>query len=304
MTPFKSDGSIDWDSLLAMQAKLMAAGFSSVTWPGTMGNWTELTLRERIRGTKLLAKQGPLIVGTGALNSGDAAFYARAAREHGAAGLMIIPRIGYMQTVEEAQIHHFATVLEAGGPDLPAVAYNNPPSYIYSMSQAAFFRLRERFPQLQGFKESGGPQAMTRASRTITSDDGCFLVVGIDNAVVHGAIHCNAVGCITGIGNVLPEPVLMLWKLCQKAKEGDAIAWQLAEELERRLMPLSDYDADAKLVLYYKYLLYVTEQGPVYLNHRPDDFRLSMTEMDEAHYQLHLFERWWKNWNGRERFFG
>ena len=167
------------------------------------------------------------------------------------------------------------------------------------MGPEQFFKLRERHPNLRGFKESGGKEALTLATRMITHTEGCFLVIGIDNQLVHGVMGCNAIGAVTGVGNVLPDEVMYLWRLCQAAREtGDPEAWRLAEELDRRLLPLSDYDADPRLVLYYKYLL-VLQGESEYQTQRPAGAALSPGERAEAEDQLTLFRRWWENWPGK-----
>jgi 4-hydroxy-tetrahydrodipicolinate synthase len=299
MTPFRSDGSIDFDALLDKRKRLVEAGMKSMVWPGTMGNWSQLSVEERNKGVSLLAEQGPLIVGTGAPNTEMAMGYARHAAKAGAAGLMVIPEVLYMGTVTSFQEQHFSRVLGAGD-GLPAVAYNNPPAYRYSMGADQFFKLREKHPNLKGFKESGGPEALTLAARLITHTDDCFLVVGIDNALVHGVLGCGAIGAITGVGNVLPDEVMCLWNLCQSAQDtGDHEAWLLAEELDRRLLSLSDYDADPRLVLYYKHLLTLCGESECHIQ-RPADATLSVAEKNEAQAQLVRFQKWWANWPGKD----
>ena len=299
MTPFRSDGRVDFDALLKKRQRLAQAGMETMVWPGTMGNWSQLRPEERKEGVALLAKEGPLIVGTGAPNTDMAADYARHAREVGAEGLMIIPEVLYMGTVASAQERHFRRVLEAGE-GLPSVAYNNPPAYRYSMGPDQFFKLRERHPNLKGFKESGGKDALTLAARMITHTEDCFLVVGIDNELVHGVMGCNAIGAVTGVGNVLRDDLIYVWRLCQLAREkGDAEAWRLAEELDKRLLPLSDYDADPRLVLYYKHLLVLLGESEYQLQ-RPEGAALSASEKTEAEDQLKLFQRWWESWSGKD----
>jgi 4-hydroxy-tetrahydrodipicolinate synthase len=299
MTPFKSDGSVDFGALLDKRLRLVQSGMESMVWPGTMGNWSQLSKEERNEGVSLLAEQGPLIVGTGASNTEMAIGFAKHAKKAGAAGLMVIPEVLYMGTVASAQEQHFSRVLDAGD-GLPAVAYNNPPAYRYSMGADQFFKLRDKHPNLRGFKESGGAEALTLAARLITHTDDCFLVVGIDNALVHGVLGCGAVGAITGVGNVVPDEVMCLWNLCQSAQDkGDHKAWLLAEELDRRLLPMSDYDADPRLVLYYKHLLTLCGESEYHIQ-RPVGASLSVAEKNEAQAQLTRFQQWWANWPGKD----
>ena len=146
------------------------------------------------------------------------------------------------------------------------------------------------------------PPALTLAARLITHTDGCFLVIGIDNALVHGVLGCGAVGAITGVGNVLPDEAMCLWRLCQSAQEkSDHKAWLLAEELDRRLLPLSVYDADPRLVLHDKHLLTLRGESEYHIQ-RPVEATLSVAEKSEAQAQAQLtrFQQWWANWPGKD----
>jgi 4-hydroxy-tetrahydrodipicolinate synthase len=123
-----------------------------------------------------------------------------------------------------------------------------------------------------------------------------MLLVGVDTQVFHGYVNCGAVGAITGIGNVLPGPVLELVALCAKAAAGDAIARRRAAELEKALMVLSTFDEGPDLVLFYKYLM-VLEGNPEYeLNLDPTD-ALSESQKHFARTQLRLFKDWYRNWS-------
>ena len=63
---------------------------------------------------------------------------------------------------------------------------------------------------------------------TSRADADIKLMIGVDTAVYHGYVNCNADGAITGIGNVLPREVLHLTALCKAAMAGDATARRLA----------------------------------------------------------------------------
>ena len=155
-----------------------------------------------------------------------------------------------------AQKLHLAAVLEAGV-DLPSVIYNSP-YYGFETKAELFFELRKDHPNLVGFKEFGGAQALSSAAEHITSgDEQLALLVGVDTQVCHGMLRCGAIGLITGIGNVLPQPVLKLFKFCQMALNGDAQAKSYANQLDDALMVLSTFDEGPDLVLYYKYLLFL-----------------------------------------------
>jgi 4-hydroxy-tetrahydrodipicolinate synthase len=101
-------------------------------------------------------------------------------------------------------------------------------------------------------------EALSYAAEHITSgEEELELLVGVDTQVCHGVLRCGAIGLITGVGNVLPQPVLKLFALCQMALSGDCQAKNYAYELEDALKTLSTFDEGPDLVLYYKYLLFL-----------------------------------------------
>lgn len=272
---------------------------SAVVYCGSMGDWPLLTDAQRQEGVKRLVDAGvPVIVGTGAQNPKLAAAHAAHAREVGAGGLMVIPRVLSRGTSSAAQRHHFAGILKAGG-DLPAVIYNSP-YYGFETKADLFFSLRREFPSLIGFKEFGGADALSYAAEHITNaDPELTLMAGVDTQVFHGYVNCGAKGAITGIGNALPEPVLKMLSLCQSAAAGDVQARRYALELERALLVLSTFDEGPDLVLFYKYLL-VLKGDDAYTLHFNETDELSASQRKFVEDQLNLFEAWWGGWDGRE----
>jgi len=126
MTPCQSDRSPNLDALVDKGRSLIAAGMTSLVYCGSMGDWPLLLDEQRQEGVAaLIAADLPVIVGTGAQNTAGAAAHARHAKETGAKGLMIIPRVLSRGTSPSAQRAHFAAILEAAV-DLPSVIYNSP----------------------------------------------------------------------------------------------------------------------------------------------------------------------------------
>ena len=256
MTPCSESGTPDYNALVRKGKELIGQGMSSAVYCGSMGDWPLLSEEQRQQGVAALVDAGvPVIVGTGAQNTQNSVSHADHAKSCGARGLMIIPRVLSRGTSPLAQKSHLAAVLEAGV-DLPSVIYNSP-YYGFETKAELFFELRKDHPNLVGFKEFGGAQALSYAAEHITSgDEQLALLVGVDTQVCHGMLRCGAIGLITGIGNVLPQPVLKLFELCQMALNGDAEAKSYANQLDDALMVLSSFDEGPDLVLYYKSVSY------------------------------------------------
>jgi 4-hydroxy-tetrahydrodipicolinate synthase len=298
MTPCNPDRTPNFDALVSKGRALIAAGMNAVVYCGSMGDWPLLTDAQRQEGVARLVEAGvPVIVGTGAQNPKVAAAHAAHAKQVGAHGLMVIPRVLSRGTSVKAQRAHFAGILAAGD-TLPAVIYNSP-YYGYETKADLFFDLRREFPNLIGFKEFGGGPALRYAAEFITfNDENLSLLVGVDTQVVHGIVNCGAVGAITGIGNVLPEPVLRLIALSQQAAKGDAQARQWAQALENALMVLSTFDEGPDLVLYYKYLMVLRGDTDYDLHFNETD---ALDDGQKAYARFHLeqFDAWWAAWEGK-----
>ncbi|MEC9095371.1 MAG: dihydrodipicolinate synthase family protein, partial [Planctomycetota bacterium] len=299
MTPCKDDRTPDFEALVKKALELVEAGMSGVIYCGSMGDWPLLTDEQRMEGVARLCQAGvPVVVGTGAQNPGLAAAHAAHAESVGAKGLMVIPRVLSRGSSTIAQRHHFAGILGAA-PKTPAVIYNSP-YYGFQTRAELFFELRREFPNLVGFKEFGGADALSYAAEHITgADESLRLMVGVDTQVFHGYVNCGAVGAITGIGNAIPAEVLKLIALCERAVTGDVQARRYAKELDEALIVLSTYDEGPDLVLFYKYLL-VLNGDMEYTLHFNETDELSASQRHFVEQQYAQFKAWWAQWDGKD----
>ena len=123
MTPVDADGAPAYDVLVRKGLELMVAGMSGVVYCGSMGEWPLLSDAQRQEGVRRLVEAGvPVVVGTGAQSPAAAAAHAAHAREVGAAGLMVIPRVLSRGTSQRAQREHIARVLATFENDKAATA--------------------------------------------------------------------------------------------------------------------------------------------------------------------------------------
>lgn len=296
MTPCKPDRTPDFDALVRKGKELVAAGMSAVVYCGSMGDWPLLTDAQRMEGVERLVKAGiKVIVGTGAVNTAVAVAHAAHAAKVGAHGLMVIPRVLSRGPSITAQRNHFKAIL-AAAPGLPAVIYNSP-YYGFATRADLFFQLRSEHPNLVGFKEFGGKEAMRYAAEFITSgDDDVTLMIGVDTGVVHGFVDCGAAGAITGIGCVLPKEIITLCNLSKAAAAGDAEARVRAQELDSALAVLSSFDEGCDLVLYFKHMLVLKGEAEYALNFNETD-ALTASQRGYVEAQFKLFNAWYASWS-------
>jgi len=297
MTPCTAEGKPDFDALAAKGEELIGLGMRAVVYCGSMGDWPLLADEQRMTGVESLVEAGvPVIVGTGAQNTSRALMLTRHARDNGAAGLMLIPRVLSRGTSRAAQRAHFDALLDAAG-QLPAVIYNSP-YYGFETRADLFFDLRKDHGNLVGFKEFGGAASLSYAAEHITGDDPeLTLLVGVDTEVVHGIVRCDAKGVITGVGNALPDEILRLVELSLHAAKGDSAALTLANELDQALAVLSKFDEGPDLVLHYKHLM-VLEGNPEYEHHINKSDSLSPSQQATVEAEWRRFRTWWDEWPG------
>src|SRR5580704_734545 len=296
MTPCTRRREPDFDALVRKGTELVGLGMSALVYCGSMGDWPLLSDEQRKEGVERLVKAGlPVVVGTGAQSPMRAAAFAAHAKQVGARGLMVIPRVLSRGSSAAAQRAHFEAVLAAAD-GLPSVIYNSP-YYGFETKADLFFDLRRKYKHLVGFKEFGGAAPLRYAAEHIRgADPDVMLTVGVDTQVVHGYVNCGAVGAITGVGNVLPREVLQLEALCRKAATGDVTSRRQAEELERALGILSSFDEGPDLVLFYKHLM-VLEGNREYELHFCATDALSASQKRYAEDQLELFKAWYRDWS-------
>ena len=299
MTPCSASGEPDFDALAAKGRELIDIGMRAVVYCGSMGDWPLLSEAQREEGVNALIAAGvPVIVGTGAQNTARAVQLVEHARDSGAAGLMVIPRVLSRATSVAAQRQHFLAILKAAG-KLPAVIYNSA-YYGFETKADLFFELHSKYKNLVGFKEFGGAEALSYAAENITgSNPDLTLMVGVDTQVVHGYVRCGAKGAITGVGNALPREVLRLVELCELAAHGDENALQLANELDEALLELSRFDEGPDLVLYYKRLM-VLEGNAEYSHHINKSDALSSSQQNFLEAEWQKFRDWWSSWRGAQ----
>ncbi len=299
MTPCNQQGEPDFEILVQTGLALIEHGMTAVVYCGSMGDWPLLTVEQRKTCVEALIRAGiPVVVGTGAQNTQQAVDLASHAQYVGALGLMVIPRILSRGSVPAAQMSHFARILSAAD-QLPSVIYNSP-YYGYETKADLFFKLREQHSNLVGFKEFGGEQALTYAAETITSGDpNLSLMVGVDTQVLHGFVHCNAGGAITGVGNALPEEVLHFMALCQAAAQGDHQARIYATQLDAAFKVLALFDEGPDLVLFYKHLMVLAGHHG-YECHLNAEDRLTDSQQAFVTAEWHRFKQWWSSWPGKD----
>jgi len=239
-TPFAENGQVDHAFLARHAQWQVEAGCIGVVPLGSLGESATLSFEEKVACVRTLVRalgDTPVIPGIAALATDEAVRLAKAVRDEGARGLMILPPYAYSTDWREMGAHVRAV---AKATDLPILLYNNPIAYKTDFSAAQIVELAGEFPQIQAVKESSG-DLRRMAQIQALSNDRLVLMTGIDDAIVEG-IAMGATGWIAGQVNAFPRESVVLF---ERARAGGYAA---ARELYEWFLPTLRLDTIPKFV--------------------------------------------------------
>jgi 4-hydroxy-tetrahydrodipicolinate synthase len=239
-TPFRPDLSVDHDVLARHVAWLVDHGARGIVALGSLGESATLSPDEKqaVLATAAAACGGraPLVAGISALSTAEAVALARAAAEHGARGLMVLPPYVYRGDWRETAAHFRAVI--AATP-LSCMLYNNPIAYGTDVTAEQMAELAE-LPNLAAVKESSADVRRVTAIRERLGDR-LAVFMGVDDLLVEG-VQAGAVGWIAGLVNALPAESMRLWDLAAAGRLAEARA------LYEWFLPLLRLDTVPKFV--------------------------------------------------------
>lgn len=262
ITPTTPDGRVIEADLRRIVARIARAGVDSIGVLGSTGSYAYLTLDERRRALEIaldaVAGRMPVIVGVGALRTGDAEALARHAREAGAQGLLLAPMTYQPLTTDEI-VTHFARVAEAGG--LPLVIYNNPTTTRVTMDVALLARLAA-LPHVAGVKMPlPAADAFEAEIATLRAALPPGFVIGYSGDWgCSRALMARADAWFSAAAGLWPDPTLTL--SCA-ASAGDAASTRQAEERFEPLWALFRRHGSLRVIHTAARLMDLTETDPL-----------------------------------------
>ena len=156
ITPFKADGSVDYQAAEKLVAMLVADGSDGVVVSGTTGESPSLSDDEKIELLKVVRKAIPghsVVAGTGSNDTHHSVKLSERAMKAGADALLaVVPY--YNKPPQEGMYQHFKAISEVG----PTIMYNIQGRTAVNMTAATTLRCAE-LPGILGVKEASGDLA-------------------------------------------------------------------------------------------------------------------------------------------------
>lgn len=211
---------IDW---------LIAHGCQGIIPCGSLGESATLSFDEKrtlMRNCVSAAKgRVPVVPGIAALSTDEAVSLAKAARDEGCGGLMVLPPYVYSSDWREMRAH-VAAVISATA--LPCMLYNNPPAYKTDFSAEQVADLAAEFANLEAVKESSGDSRRVTALCQVLGTR-LRVGVGLDDMVCEG-VAAGAEFWVAGTVNALPAEAVAQFEWARAGRYDESRAlydWHL-----------------------------------------------------------------------------
>lgn len=204
ITPFTSEGSVDYDALKRLIEYQLANGADFLCILATTGEAPCLTQQERDDITAFIrervAGRVPILKYCGGNNTAAVVEEINTTDWTGIDGILSICPY-YNKPSQEGIYQHFKAIAEVS--PLPIVLYNVPGRTGVNMKPETIVRLANDFANIVGVKEASG--SMEQVDEIIKNKPHRFDVISGDDALTFSMVASGAAGVISVIGNALPK---------------------------------------------------------------------------------------------------
>ena len=217
ITPFKEDGSVDYDALLRLVDYQLENGTDFLCVLGTTAETPTLTKeeKEKVKRTVIDRVGGrlPILLGVGSNSTQAVVDSVKNDDMTGVDALLVVVPY-YNKPSQEGVYQHYKAVAEAT--ELPIVLYNVPGRTGVNMTAETTLRLANDFENIVAIKEASGNIA--QMDEIIKNKPEGFDVISGDDGITFPLITLGAVGVISVLGNAFPREFS---RMTQLALEGD-----------------------------------------------------------------------------------
>lgn len=212
VTPFKSDGSVDYEALKKLLDYQIKNGADFLCILATTGETPTLTADEKKQIKDLVIERVggrlPILIGCGGNNTAAVVEELKTGDFAGIDGVLSVCPF-YNKPSQEGLYQHFKAIAEAT--KLPVVLYNVPGRTGVNMTAQTTVRLANDCPNIVAIKEAAGN--LEQVDEIIKNKPDSFDVISGDDALTFPMVACGAVGVISVIGNALPKEFSRMLRL-------------------------------------------------------------------------------------------
>lgn len=222
VTPFASDGSVDWAALYRLVEFQINSGADFLCVMGTTAETPTLSADEKARIRKDLvervAGRVPILLGCGGNSTAAVVNELGTADFSGIDGILSVCPY-YNKPSQEGLYQHFKAIAEAS--PVPVVLYNVPGRTGVNMTAETTLRLARDFENIVAIKEASGN--IGQMDDIIKNKPRDFDVISGDDGITFPLIALGAVGVISVIGNALPREFSRMVRLALNGEYTQAL---------------------------------------------------------------------------------
>ena len=222
ITPFQTDGSIDFDALDRLVEYQIKGGADFLCIMGTtaetptLGREEKRLLKERL--VERVAGRVPLLMGCGGNNTAAILDELQNEDWKGIDGVLSVCPY-YNKPSQEGLYQHFAAIAKVS--PVPVVLYNVPGRTGVNMTAETTLRLAREFENIVAIKEASGN--ITQMDDIIKNKPQHFDVISGDDGITFPLITLGAVGVISVIGNALPAEFSRMVRLALRGEYSSSL---------------------------------------------------------------------------------
>jgi 4-hydroxy-tetrahydrodipicolinate synthase len=230
VTPFKEDGSVDYERFRELASSLVEHGSDGVVVAGTTGESPTLTDDERLElfrvAVDTLGGRATVLGGTGTYSTAHSVHLTREAHDIGVDGFLVVTPY-YNKPPQRGIVQHFKAVADAS--DKPIVVYNIPGRVVINIEPETISELAE-IPTVKAVKQANDDLSQ---ARHIVEEAGLDLYAGDDN-ILFPFLEVGGVGGVCVHTHVVgPQVKAMITAY----REGNV---ELAKKIDEELAPSYD----------------------------------------------------------------
>ncbi|WP_134679035.1 dihydrodipicolinate synthase family protein [Paracoccus ravus] len=225
VTCFNNDETINFDATRAQVRRQIRAG-NNIMCAGTNGDFTALTFDEKVALTEAVVDEvagaAKVIVNAGMPATFETIKLAREFDRIGVDGIAVITPF-FIACTQDGLIRHFSAVADAARS--PVYLYDIP-ARTQNHIDPATARALARHGNIAGIKDSGGGQDTLEEYLAVSRETVGFSVYSGPDHLVHWSLLQGAAGCISGLGNVMPDVLAALFRAHNAGDEKEAARQQ------------------------------------------------------------------------------
>lgn len=221
VTPFKQDGSVDYDALQRLVDYQLENGADFFCILATTGETPTLTADEKARIKQLVVDKVqarvPILMGCGGNNTAAVVEELKNGDFKGIDGILSVCPY-YNKPSQEGLYRHFKAI--AAATSLPVVLYNVPGRTGVNLKAETTVRLARDCENIVAIKEASGN--LEQVDEIIKNKPKDFDVISGDDSLTFPMVSCGAVGVISVIGNALPKEFSKMIRLQMRGEYAPA----------------------------------------------------------------------------------